>query len=160
MSFIQLWNWSQLHCITATLDFCILFHLTNSLPIYLIKVAIWFWYEGFYFLFHAKYVFSTFDMGLLFTPTVSLVNRLSTCTYVCMQVAVYRCVPCGDWTDSGTQRQMHTTLRPNALSVICFSGTDHGIRTREPRGKLQESLTWDLKREACHYLAWHLALLG
>ena len=40
--------------------FGIIFHFTNSLPINLMKVAIWYWNEGFYFLFHTKAGFSIF----------------------------------------------------------------------------------------------------
>ena len=37
-----------------SVSFCILFHFIKSLPINLIKVAIWSWNKGFYFLFHRK----------------------------------------------------------------------------------------------------------
>ena len=50
--------------------FCILFQFTNSLPIAVIKVAIWLWNQVFYFLFQSEVAFSTFYMGLLFTHTV------------------------------------------------------------------------------------------
>ena len=49
-----------------------LFHLTNSLPINLIKVASRWWNQGFYFIFHTKSGFSTFYMALLFTPTANM----------------------------------------------------------------------------------------
>ena len=47
--------------------FCILFYFTNSLPIDLIKVAIWCWNQGSYFLFHTKAKLCTFHIRLLFT---------------------------------------------------------------------------------------------
>ena len=56
------------------LEFCILFHFTNSLPIDLIMLAIWYWNEGFYFLLYTEAGFSIFYIGLLFTRTVARVN--------------------------------------------------------------------------------------
>ena len=38
----------------------------------LIKVAIWWWNQGFYFRFHTKAGFSTFYIELRFTPTASM----------------------------------------------------------------------------------------
>ena len=57
--------------IVAILAFCILFYFTNSLPINLIMVAIWYWNEVFYFLLHSKAAFTTFYLGLLFIPVAS-----------------------------------------------------------------------------------------
>ena len=56
MLFIQLLNQNRRRFITAILEFCLLFHFSNYLLIYVIQVAILYWNEGFYFLFHAKHV--------------------------------------------------------------------------------------------------------
>ena len=51
---------------------------TNSLPRELIRVAIWWWNQAFYFLFQSEAGFSTFYVRLLLTGTLVWVNILST----------------------------------------------------------------------------------
>ena len=55
---------------------------TNSLPVELIRVDIWWWNKVFYFLFPSQVGFSTFYIGLFFTCTVVLVNILEYFIYV------------------------------------------------------------------------------
>ena len=83
--------------------------ISPTLPINLIKLAIRYWNEGFYFLFHAKCVFSSIHTRLLFTPTAGtgwifyLENRhLRVAVCVCVDVVctwnITRCCSITQWS--------------------------------------------------------------
>ena len=129
MSSIQLCNRNRHHFMTAILAFCILFHFTNS---YLINMAIWYWNEGFYFLSHAKYLFSTFYIGLLFTRTVSRVNFLSNSNSghaACSHA----------WRRSPCPAETPRSFDPRSSSSGCFWCASRRLRAQICRGRCSSS---------------------
>ena len=90
------------------------FH-TFSLHIELIMVVIWWWNQGFYFLFDSKACFSTFYIELLFTPTAKVrVNLIPSPTLVVFVV----------WRPTNISYHGHVRMDPELW--LCTHGDFRG----------------------------------
>ena len=118
-------------------------------PIHLIKVAIWYWNKGFYFLLHSRAGFSTCYIGLLFTRTVHrwicylVIDIFHNCLALLLLVnpSIYSTQPASSKVDSWampshesqvytyvytrriTQSHTHTSLTATTTFIATFKHT-------------------------------------